>query len=77
MSSPPITGDVVQKFNHPAVAEDNTVLPAFPTVATALDKYAKRVPWWGWLLVGLGIGTGLFGRVLPSLTSLFTRRSGD
>ena len=37
-------------------------LPSFPLLATKIDHYATRLPWWSVLVVGLGVGWVVWGR---------------
>lgn len=51
------------RFQHPTVDEPDASPIAFPNVATSVDRYAKKVPWWVWFVAGAAIGAGLFSAV--------------
>jgi hypothetical protein len=59
---------------HPAQRGD--FLPDFPTVAGALDRFARRVPWWAWLIGGIVIGKGVFSTITGGVAGMAKRALG-
>jgi hypothetical protein len=55
-------------FTHPAAVsrphdDGFGVVPSFPVVASTVDTFARRIPWWAWLGFGLLFGSGVGLRV--------------
>lgn len=41
--------------------------PSFPVVAYHVDNFARRVPWWIWVGLGLLVGSGFAGGVVKRM----------
>lgn len=51
-------------------------LPSFPTVATSIDRHARRIPWWVWFTGGVVVGRGVLSAVTGGFTTMFKRLFG-
>ena len=59
----------VKVFRHPASRYDDAYLPQFPAVASIVDEHARRIPWWVWIAVGYGVGSGVLSRLFTKIKS--------
>lgn len=46
------------------VVEEKLPIPSFPMIVTVIDRAARKIPWFVWLVIGLGMSKIIIPKIL-------------